>query len=75
MLDFTHLQASLDLEERYNKPGEFIWPKKLNTRESVPFDYEYFLWAYLKEGVRPFPLLTSLTVREPFCGQGPLEGD
>lgn len=71
LLDFMHLQASLDPEAIYNAYNVDAPGKKGNR-----FNYESFLLAYLwNKTDRPFPRLTSLTVHEAVCGLGVREGE
>ena len=74
VLDFTHLQTSLDVKTVY-KAYNVDYPRKRPKKRAVVFDYESFLWSYLyNKTERPFPQLKSLTVRELVSGLGQREG-
>ena len=74
LFDFTHLQKCLDVKAKYRAYNVHYPGLKLNG--TTIFDYESFLWAYLSDtDERPFPSLTSLTVRELHCGLGQRKGD
>ena len=77
LFDFTHLQTCLDIKAQYRMHNvEYPGVKSQSNGTATIFDYESFLWAYLSAtDERPFPRLTSLTVRELHCGLGQRKGD